>query len=176
MEDRDFSQIVGQTKKVVLSAISKYLNREYYEAIDDVAQETYLRAYRHLTKGKFREEAALSTWLYQIAKNESLRMNQKMARQNKKVISEDLTEMEFRLDSGMNKIFDEDDFLDRETFWTLLQRLPEKYQVVLKLIARGYDNGEISQKLEISPGTVKSRTSRGKEMMRKLYYKGTLIY
>ncbi len=34
---------------------------------DEVVQETFLKAFRHL--GGFREEAKLSTWLYQIALN-----------------------------------------------------------------------------------------------------------
>ena len=48
-------------------------------------QETYLRAYKALVNGKFREEAKLSTWLYTIARNEVYRMNEKLLREERKI-------------------------------------------------------------------------------------------
>jgi DNA-directed RNA polymerase specialized sigma24 family protein len=59
MTEREFADIVGRTKKVVLSAIEKNLASRFYHSIDDVVQETYLRAYSSLTKGKFRGESSL---------------------------------------------------------------------------------------------------------------------
>jgi len=48
MEEREFSEIVEKTKKIVLSTIRKYIFSENWEAIDDVVQENYLRAYKSL--------------------------------------------------------------------------------------------------------------------------------
>ncbi len=42
MTEREFAEIVGRTKKVVLSAIEKNLASRFYHSIDDVVQETYL--------------------------------------------------------------------------------------------------------------------------------------
>ncbi len=61
MTETEFARIVHATKAVVLSAVEKHLAGRFYHAIDDVVQETYLRAYRSLTSDKFRGDSAIST-------------------------------------------------------------------------------------------------------------------
>jgi RNA polymerase sigma-70 factor (ECF subfamily) len=161
MNERDFAEIVGRTKKVVLSAIEKNLASRFYHSIDDVVQETYLRAYSSLTQGKFRGESSINTWLYSIARNESLRMNEKLLKEEKKekklINADDLTENY------------EDDSI------ALLQenilKLPDKYGAVLSLVSSGYSLNQISEKLGLNTGTVKSRISRGKKILHD-YMKG----
>ena len=157
MNEREFSEIVKRTKKIVLSAIEKNMSSRFYHAIDDVAQETYIRAYRSLEKNSFRGDSAIETWLYRIAKNESLRMNQKLIREEQKAkkISENMaTENSEKPDPG-----------DKAYLLDHLMLLPEKYRSVLTLVSRGFNINDISVKLGIKPGTVKSRTSRGKEII-----------
>ena len=83
-EEHDFAEIVERTKGVVLSAISKTLDAEFSSHIDDVVQETYLRAYKSLQKEQFKNNSSIETWLYTIARNESLRMNEKLVRERQK--------------------------------------------------------------------------------------------
>ena len=78
MNTEAFASIVEETKGVVLKAVRSNLFYEYYYALDDVVQETYIRAYRSLVKNKFKEESKLSSWLFTIARNESIRMNEKL--------------------------------------------------------------------------------------------------
>ena len=54
MTETVFAEIIKETKGVVLSAIEKTLFNRFYHAIDDVAQETYLRAYKSLDRNQFR--------------------------------------------------------------------------------------------------------------------------
>lgn len=160
MNEKEFAAIVTDTKGVVLSAIEKNLAERFYHAIDDVAQETYLRAYKSLMKEKFRGDSAIGTWLYRIAVNESLRMNQKLKREEekqKKSIS--AFEMEPEKESMTEEIIE---------LKNAIPKLPEKYRDVLSLVFEGRSNNEIALKLKIMPGTVKSRTFRGKEMLHKL--------
>lgn len=157
MTEREFADIVGRTKKVVLSAIEKNLASRFYHSIDDVVQETYLRAYSSLTKGKFRGESSIDTWLYSIARNESLRMNEKLLREERK--EKKLIEAEEPVaDSADDNI-------------ALLQenilKLPEKYGSVLSLVSLGYSLNQISEKLGLNIGTVKSRISRGKKIIQE---------
>lgn len=155
MNEREFADIVGKTKKTVLSAIEKNLASRFYHSIDDVVQETYIRAYSSLTQGKFRGEASINTWLYSIARNESLRMNEKLLREERKqkklIEAKDITE-----DNGDDNI-------------TLLKEnilnIPEKYGSVLSLVSLGYSLNQISEKLGLNIGTVKSRISRGKKII-----------
>ena len=157
MTEREFADIVGRTKKVVLSAIEKNLASRFYHSIDDVVQETYLRAYSSLTKGKFRGESSIDTWLYSIARNESLRMNEKLLREERK--EKKLIEAEEpAADSADDNI-------------ALLQenilKLPEKYGSVLSLVSLGYSLNQISEKLGLNIGTVKSCISRGKKIFQE---------
>jgi len=46
-----------------------------------------------------------------------------------------------------------------------IRGLPEKYREVLELSARGRGEAEIAEALAIRPGTVKSRLSRGRELL-----------
>ncbi len=157
MNEREFAEIVKRTKRTVLSAIEKNMSPRFYHAIDDVAQETYIRAYNGLVKNSFRGDSAIETWLYKIAKNESLRMNQKLAREEEKArkASENSLTMQIQKeDSG-----------DASNLHEHLTLLPEKYRTVLTLASMGFNINDISKKLGIRPGTVKSRTSRGKKII-----------
>ncbi len=167
MNEKEFSAIVTQSKGVILSAIEKNLAERFYHAIDDVAQETYLRAYKNLIKDKFRGDSAIETWLYRIAVNESLRMNQKLKREEdkqKKSIS--AFEMEPENEENMTEEIAE--------LKNAIPNLPEKYRDVLSLVFEGRSNKEIALKLKIMPGTVKSRIFRGKEMLHKIIREKTL--
>ena len=155
MNEKDFADIVNKTKKTVLSAISKTLSPRFFHAIDDVAQETYLRAYRGLTQNSFRNDSAIETWLYKIARNESLRMNQKLSREEDKIKKMQQANTLVQ-DFGSNDASNLNDYLNL---------LPEKYKSVLLLAAQGFNINDISVKLGIRPGTVKSRASRGKKMI-----------
>jgi len=166
MTDREFTEIVQETKGIVLSAIEKHLDRRHVHAIDDVAQETYLRAFRSLQKQAFREESSISTWLYTIARNEALRMNKKLGRESDKVAKKI---QETSVDDAVDGIsFDSDLDLLRDS----IEMLPDKYKSVVALVAEGYSVKEIAEKLQIRSGTVKSRTSRGREMLQKLMQGG----
>ena len=157
MTEREFADIVGRTKKVVLSAIEKNLASRFYHSIDDVVQETYLRAYSSLTKGKFRGESSIDTWLYSIARNESLRMNEKLLREERK--EKKLIEAEEPVEDSA----DDNIALLQDN----IMKLPEKYGSVLSLVSLGYSLNQISEKLGLNIGTVKSRISRGKKIIQE---------
>ncbi len=160
MTEIEFAAIVGRTKKVVLSAVRKHLAVRFSFAIDDVVQETYLRGYRHLTGGRFREESSIESWLYAIARNESFRMNKKLSREEEK--AEKAAEEQ---ELSMNGSYLTEEVISLDL---LIDRLPEKYRGVMAMKAQGISEKDIACALGITIGTVKSRFSRGKEMLQKL--------
>lgn len=172
MDQEAFASIVEETKGVVLKAVRKSLFSEYYYAIDDVIQETYLRAYRSLVKNEFKGQSKLSSWLYTIARNESIRMNKKLKsgeRRRKKYIEKN---MEFLNNNGENDV---EEKLERasliEKLNEAVKKLPDKYENVLDLYVKGFNEKEIAKFLSISRGTVKSRVHRGKEKLREILAK-----
>lgn len=156
MTEKEFSEIINRTKRTVLSAIEKNLAPRFYHAIDDAAQETYLRAYRSLEKNTFRGDSKIETWLYKIAKNESLRINQKLMREEEKIkkAMENSASIQPEQAEKAGPLVQE-----------YLRMLPEKYRSVLDLVSQGLNINDISLKLGIKPGTVKSRASRGKKLI-----------
>ena len=164
MTEQNFAQIIEQTKNVVLHVIRKYLFEEYYFAIDDVVQETYLRAYKSLSKNNFRNDAKMSSWLYIIARNETVRMNKKISK-NKSIIDAkavDLKENAIHYNSDNEELFSE---VHLEEF---LRLLPDKHREVLGLYLKGYTESNIAKELFLARGTVKSRLNRGKKKLQKL--------
>ena len=160
MNEEEFAAIINSTKKIVLSAIEKNLYSRFFFAIDDIVQETYLRAYRSLVAKKFRYESELSTWIFTIARNESLRMNQRFLREEEKVkkYTESLEKVRLLADDGP----------DLEAYSLLIKTLPQKYRDVIELYEKGFTEKEVASSLQIKAGTVKSRTSRGKEILTRL--------
>lgn len=162
-----FSKIVNETKEIVLAAIRKHLFEHYAHAIDDVVQETYLRAYKSLVKDKFQDKSKISTWLYVIAKNESLRMNSKLKREEQK---RDLFEFFSR-----NIHVEENEVNDNYNINEItgkISLLPLKYRSILMMHYEGVSESEIAGKLSIPQGTVKSRLHRGKRIMCVLMKQG----
>lgn len=165
MGEKEFAEIVHRTKATVLAAISRHLPAEYRHAIDDIAQETYLRAYKSLVKNQYSEEGQLHAWLYTIAKNETLRMIKRMGRQVQ------IAEIAAR---SYQEPAREDDMPGE--FIRLVGKLPPKYRPVVELVLQGFSEQEISLRLNIPLGTVKSRKSRGKDMIYKILKKEEFEY
>lgn len=161
MDNKEFTRIIDETKAIVLSAIERNLAERFVHALDDVVQETYLRAYSSLVKKKFKEQSKLSTWLYTIAKNEALRMNDKLLREERK---------QKKLENSIsNQFLSEREHYLFEKHW--LRLLPEKYAQVISLLIEGYSEKEISLELSIPRGTVKSRIFRAKAQLQEIVTK-----
>ncbi len=160
----EFSEIIAETKRPVLASIRRHLDAKFAYAIDDVAQEVYLRAYRALTKGKLKEQSKLRSYMYTIAKNESLRMNSRCHREELK--AERFIEGERR---RWNVAPPQEEGLAEMTAQVIdeLRHIPEHYARVVELTLMGFSAREIVERLEIKPGTVKSRLSRGLALLRE---------
>ena len=167
MKKFSFTEIVDETKEIVLSAIEKNLADRFYLYIDDVVQETYLRAYKSLKKGGFEERSKLSTWLFTIARNESRRMNERLLREESK-FKKSISKFEI-IDNSEEKL---ESSMTIDSLYDSIEELPEKYSVVMTLVAQGNNQREIASKLDIKVGTVKSRISRGREQLHSIMVGG----
>ena len=172
MKEEAFASIIEETKSVVLKAIRKNLFSEYYYAIDDVVQETYIRAYRSLVKNKFKGQSKLSSWLFTIARNESIRMNKKLKageRRREKYIKKNMEYLNDGKEDNIEEKIEKGDLVLKLD--EAVKKLPRKYEDVFDLYVKGFNEKEIARFLSISRGTVKSRIHRGKEKLRKILNK-----
>lgn len=160
----DFTTIVNDTKSYVLGAILKTLPEEYSHAIDDIVQETYIRAFNSLSKNKFRYDSKLSTWLFTIARNETLRMIDKLNREEKKKRKfKENNEKKFSK-SFENNIIKE----NKEIYYNYIEKLPDFQKQIVNLYLEGYKLKDISKMMALPIGTVKSRLNRSKELLKNM--------
>ena len=156
---QDFSSIVRDSKQIVLSAVRTHLPARYFYAIDDAVQETYIRAFRALEKGSFRGDAAVTSWLYTIARNESIRIARKLDREEEKAVKHADKQTLESIPSDTPEL---------EDVAALVESMPDEYRSVFHLLLQGKKERSISRELGIPVGTVKSRIFRGREIMRRL--------
>lgn len=126
---------------------------------EELAQESFLRAYRGLAK--WRKEAAFSTWLFALAAN---LCRTELKRIPPRIVSiDDVAELpDTRAQDGRLEEKDRDRAVRRAVF-----ALPPKYRDALILFYfHDMDVSAASQSLGLPEGTIKARLSRGREFLR----------
>jgi RNA polymerase sigma-70 factor (ECF subfamily) len=142
--------------------------------VEDVVQEAYFSAYRHLAN--FEGRARFSTWLVRIAVNEALDRRRRRAR----VVALDpamedrLTAQDGPSTEGTDRWNPERQSARRE-FAQLLEQaidaLPEPFRVVYVLRdVQGMSTQETAESLELEVNTVKTRLHRAHSMLRDQLY------
>jgi RNA polymerase sigma-70 factor (ECF subfamily) len=133
--------------------------------VDDIAQEVFIRVYEGLPK--FRFESSFYTWLYRITVNKS--RDEMRKRKAKKFLS-----LHALLDTSNSEVLSKlrvhpEDNTAKELVTKGLQQLPEKFRVpiILKDID-GLSYEEMAEIMQCELGTVKSRLSRARGMLRKI--------
>ena len=143
-----------------------------YELAMDLAQEAFIRVYRHADRYEGRYQ--FSTWLYRIATNLAIDEIRRRQRRGQRFFHS-VTAL-FQGDAVSSHLADvrqcPEKALNRKEKVRLLERaidsLPEKYRVafVLKEVQElSYE--EAAEILELSVGTVKSRIHRAKLLLRE---------
>ena len=132
--------------------------------IEDVMQETYIKAYQNLAK--FENRSKFSSWLTRILINECLQRLKKMKRETLL----DNSEVQMKTMNLTDRRSPETESLNKELkgiLETNIALLPEKYRAVF--IMREVEKmsvDETAESLEISDSNVKVRLNRAKEMLR----------
>jgi len=142
------------------------------ELAEDVAQETFLRAYK--SAARYRQISKFSTWLYTIALN--LCRNELRRRKFKTYSLEGMAERDedskIRIDIPDEKTQPDLD-MERKEAGTLVrqavEKLPEKFKTPLVLRdIQELTYEEISEILNLPEGTVKSRINRGRMRVKEI--------
>jgi len=160
-----FSKLIRKYQNVVFNLLYRLIPDEF--DINDIAQDIWIKVYQSISN--FKGNSSFKTWLNKIAINTYYDKLRKKGYIEEVSIDEE--------DEDGNKIFDvpdsslipEDIVLDNEWQNFLedkIKKLPEKYKVMI--IMREVQNlsyEEISNVMNMSVGTVKSRLARAREKL-----------
>ena len=162
-EEEVFRILVERYTQRVRNLIYSIFNEA--SLVDDIAQEVFIRVYEALPR--FRFESSFYTWLYRITVNKS--RDELRKRKTRKFFS-----LHSMLDASSEelqskiRVFPEDGSA-KELVSKGLQQLPEKFRIpiILKDID-GLSYEEMAEIMQCEVGTVKSRLSRGRAMLRRI--------
>jgi RNA polymerase sigma-70 factor, ECF subfamily len=160
-EEEVFRILVERYTQRVRNLIYSIFNEA--SLVDDIAQEVFIRVYEALPR--FRFESSFYTWLYRITVNKS--RDELRKRRTRKFFS-----LHSMLDASSEelqskiRVFPEDGSA-KELVNKGLQQLPEKFRIpiILKDID-GLSYEEMAEVMQCEIGTVKSRLSRARSMLR----------
>ncbi len=149
---------------------------ELRDDAEDLAQQTLFRAYENIEQ--YREDAAFSTWLWQIAENVWKNADRKRRTLKRDAPEVGLPELEdqgrepeapaVQLASGRSTQ-PEEDTLRRERAQGLRQamnELPSGMRTAIELWVREFKYREIAAALNVGIGTVKSQIFEAKQRLR----------
>jgi RNA polymerase sigma factor (sigma-70 family) len=162
--DRDaFSRIVARYQILICSlAYSRLGNLGQSE---DVAQETFITAWKHL--GLLREPDKLRSWLCGIVRN---RLHKHVAREMRELASNSAS-LETVHESPAGEALPSEQTIGREEeaiLWRSLEKIPELYREPLILFYREHQSvGQVAAELELTEDAVKQRLSRGRKLLQE---------
>lgn len=152
-----FAQLVSRTQNGIYNLAYSVLHN--HEDAQDVTQEIYLRVWRALPS--FRGEAKFTTWLYRLAVNTCLNKRRQLRAQLN--IVEDDGVWLFLQAAEKDPLTVALDKERAARLWAAVERLPEKYRLVINLFyqqQRSYQ--EIAEILSLPIGTVKAHLNRAR--------------
>ena len=133
---------------------------------EDLAQETFLRAYRNIDRFDPEKGAAFSTWLMTIARNLALNEGAKVGMRKERYGG--LRDEEYgSVEEGPQDILEQRNQKSRVR--EALSRLPERFHTAVVLSYFDELSLEEIAQIENCPvGTIKSRVFRGKQILRQM--------
>lgn len=164
-EKRAFELLVSKYQRRILRLLGRILHNQ--SDVEDIAQETFLKAYRALPK--FRNESAFYTWLYRIAVNTA--RNHISSKHNQVFVSDQIESKDGETFSLLDNLTDgetpETLMHSREiieALQTALDELPEQLrQAIVLRELEGLSYEEIAATMDCPVGTVRSRIFRARE-------------
>jgi RNA polymerase sigma factor (sigma-70 family) len=162
--DRDaFNRIVSRYQTLICSLA--YSRIGHLGQSEDVAQETFITAWKHLRF--LREPDKLRAWLCGIVRN---RIHKSLQREGREPVHA-AAPLEAVHDSPAQEALPSEQTISREEeaiLWRSLERMPEIYREPLILFYREHQSIEhVAAELELSEDAVKQRLSRGRKMLQE---------
>lgn len=164
-DKKAFNLLVARYQNKVAGLLTRYVSAN---DIPDVAQETFIKAYRSLDT--FRGESAFYTWLYRIAVNtaKNYLMTQGRRPPTEDVLAEDAESFDVgtklrNIDTPEHLILSDE---LKEIVFKTINELPDELKTAITLRElEGMSYEEIADVMDCPVGTVRSRIFRAREFI-----------
>jgi len=158
----EFDQIVQKYDKRLFNLLFRLTGD--YDLAQDLAQEVFLIAYKEYSK--FRGESDFFTWLYRIAVNHHRRYLRKQKVRSFFGLGERMPEEEVSDPEALEQMENIEKLSQNKIVRQAVAGLPEEFKETVVLYY--YEDqacSDIAKILDCSPGTVKSRLWRGRQIL-----------
>jgi RNA polymerase sigma-70 factor, ECF subfamily len=163
-ESAAFDTLMGRYRAGLMTTVMRIVHN--HEDAEDVVQDTFLRAFRHLDRYD-EEKAAFHSWLWTIGWRRALQCKQR--KRNSDVSIDDnrtVTQSDAFLARGASE--DLDVRREYESVLRTIDRMPELFRRTITLYAiEGMEQPQIANMIGIPLGTVGSRIYRGRRWLRE---------
>lgn len=155
----DIETLMREYGNDVLRTAYSYVKDKF--AAEDIFQEVFIKVFKNLET--FRDESSIKTWIIRITIN-TAKDNLKSAYSQKVVPMMDFKEDMLTSEDDFEEVENRDrDRVVKES----VMSLPENYrEVLLCVYYHEMSVAETAKSLDIAEGTVKSRLSRAREMLK----------
>ena len=137
------------------------ITQEDEDTVDDLVQESFIRAYYSLEKLK--DASKFGEWLVAITKNVSLRYLER----KRKIQVLPFSEIGDGFD--VESSYTSDSKLEEKELFELIDKLPSGYRNVFRMaVIDGFSHKEIAEKLGIEPHSSSSQLTRAKVLLRNM--------
>ncbi len=155
---RRHQNVLYKKYKGLVMGISRRYSKSKSEA-EDIFQESFIKIFKSLSRPS--TIASLQRWIYRISVNTAINL----FHQNKK--HSDYLQFEFNESSNEDYLGIIDN-LQTEVLLSLIQKLPDEYQVVFNMhVIDGYTHREIGELLSIPENTSRSHLHRAKNLLKE---------
>jgi RNA polymerase sigma-70 factor (ECF subfamily) len=143
-------------------AVFRFFVTKVDDAAEDLTQRTFLACVENLDR--FREDAAFKTYALGIARRQLLMYFRHKGRKSAPVQLGERSVVELGASPSMVVAEHE----EQDLLLAALRRIPADFQISLELYYwEDMTMAEVAEVLAVAEGTIKSRLSRGKEMLRQ---------
>ena len=158
-----YSELVRRHRERIFRTVYRFAG-DHGDA-DDLAQETFLQAFRQL--GRFREQSGFYTWLYRIAVNLSLNFLKKKKREMGRQALDDRAADEHPAPDFTPELASQNSEL-RARLDQAVESLPLSYRSAFILVAQeGMSHGQAGRILGCSANTVSWRMHKARKMLQE---------
>ena len=151
-----FDEIYNEYREKVYRLCMGYVND--HELARDLTQDTFIIVWEQLPK--FRNESAISTWIFRIASNSCLRQIEKQNRIRKSDLHAEIIDV--KADNKEREV---------QLLYQYISELPEIDRIIISLELEKVRQAEIANIVGLSEGNIRIRIYRIKEKLMQKFKK-----